>query len=878
MVLAIAVAALAIVGNAGAGLPDGLGPWADYVVAHNQGCAYVLPDKTTCLNVRADRSDPQAAVGPAETPHAGDNSPIPAGTFYSLGFTAPEKGTAFITLGFDNPVCNGVGQDLAIDLFEITKEPYPAETVQVFVSQDNVNYVFAGTVSKDGTVGVPAQFQFVNFVKLVDVTDKSLFTNQTPDIDGYDLDGVQALQPATVCSPLTGTIEICKSGANGMTGRLFQFTIDSGTPFTVRGGRCSGPISTIVGANRITELPTSPPTDVADVTVRPSSRLLLKDLPNRTAIVFVVPGSTAANETMVTFINQPAGGTTGDLKICKLSDSPAYWGDLFSFRVNGGPLISTPANPLQSDSSTWTCRIVGTYQTGSRLTVTEALPAGARVNFFDTTPPTALVDFNLDTATAIVQISGPVTTLLVDNEPIPPPETGYIEICKDAALIGGRPDPFVTGPFTFTVTPSDGNSFDVTTSPGQCTQSFLIAAGVATVTEKATANTTLVETYAIPTGRELSENLINGTIDIEVPVSSSVNDETQVHFVNQHDRAQVKVCKALGPGSDVLAGQTFSFTVTSPGMPTVTPSTIAPGCVVAGDYPVGNPVTVNENLDHSVGAPGQFIDTTGEGTTTVQPGTNTVTITNSAVGLFEICKTRIDYLTGTAPTSQPTFMFRLDGTTLISVQAGKCSPPRRVVPGNHTVTEVPTSDFDLVSITATPAGRLVSADVPSRTGVVNVPFAGNGNGDTAINFTNAVRTGRVKVCKVVPIGSQNALGGKSFTYSVYIQQPGIPGYTVVQLGPIVPGECTLFTDYFPVLQPNGTKTAIGIHENEVTGMQSFTVTNIALTAGTRGYCTTANAPGNPVCPYPTGFNYATGDVDVFLGPGDNVITYTNTAT
>jgi len=136
----------------------------------------------------------------------------------------------------------------------------------------------------------------------------------------------------------------------------------------------------------------------------------------------------------------------------------------------------------------------------------------------------------------------------------------------------------------------------------------------------------------------------------------------------------------------------------------------------------------------------------------------------------------------------------------------------------------------------------------------------------------------VKVCKAVPLGSQNALGGKSFTYSVYIQQPGVPGYTVVQLGPIVPGECTLFTDYIPVLQPNGTKTAIGIHENEVTGMQSFTVTNIALTAGTRGYCTTANAPGNPVCPYLTGFNYPTGDVDFFLGPGDNVITYTNTAT
>ena len=38
----------------------------------------------------------------------------------------------------------------------------------------------------------------------------------------------------------------------------------------------------------------------------------------------------------------------------------------------------------------------------------------------------------------------------------------------------------------------------------------------------------------------------------EVPVSSSSNDETQVHFVNQHDRGQVKVCKILGPSSGAL--------------------------------------------------------------------------------------------------------------------------------------------------------------------------------------------------------------------------------------------------------------------------------------------------------------------------------------
>ena len=44
-------------------------------------------------------------------------------------------------------------------------------------------------------------------------------------------------------------------------------------------------------------------------------------------------------------------------------------------------------------------------------------------------------------------------------------------------------------------------------------------------------------------------------------MASSANDETQVHFVNSRDRAQLKLCKALGPGSDALNGQSFSFSV-----------------------------------------------------------------------------------------------------------------------------------------------------------------------------------------------------------------------------------------------------------------------------------------------------------------------------
>ena len=83
----------------------------------------------------------------------------------------------------------------------------------------------------------------------------------------------------------------------------------------------------------------------------------------------------------------------------------------------------------------------------------------------------------------------------------------------------------------------------------------MVAAGLVRVTEHANPGFTLVDVYTIPEDRLLDENLINRTADVEVPTSDNPNDETQVHFVNERDRAQLKICKALGPGSSVFAGE-----------------------------------------------------------------------------------------------------------------------------------------------------------------------------------------------------------------------------------------------------------------------------------------------------------------------------------
>src|SRR4029077_2535770 len=57
-------------------------------------------------------------------------------------------------------------------------------------------------------------------------------------------------------------IEICKSSANGMSGRTFQYSITGGAQVSVNGGRCSGPITVAASQVTVTEGVSNPATDV----------------------------------------------------------------------------------------------------------------------------------------------------------------------------------------------------------------------------------------------------------------------------------------------------------------------------------------------------------------------------------------------------------------------------------------------------------------------------------------------------------------------------------------------------------------------------------------------------------------------------------------
>ncbi len=660
-----------------------------------------------------------------------------------------------------------------------------------------------------------------------------------------------------------------------MSGRPFSYTVapSGGSSFSVgpiNGGRCSGPITLSGSTATITEAQSDPATDVSSISVRPSIRKLSEDLGNRR--VTVTTGLSTSSETLVTFTNKPAGGNFAALKVCKLTETPAYLGRLFSFSVNGGSLVSTEANDAFADPSSYSCRILGTFQVGTIVTVHEQIPPGTEIQWIDTDPGANLLDFNTATGDSTILI-GPVATIVYyDNEPTPPNGTGFLEICKDAALVNGVPDPFVLGyPFDFHIDDGSPNGHDVTVLGGQCSEPIPVQAGVlfANYVFKPIDKMTPKDIFTIPGDRLLSANLTNESAQVEVPASDDPNDETQLHFVNEKQRGQLKICKALGPGSGALDGQEFVFDVVDldgfqrdPLNPRVVASSSGTQCVIVGYFPIGHHVRVGEQN------PGEFIDVSGEGTVTIAPGVNTITITNTAKGLLELCKARINFgprpIDVPAP-AQPYFYFRVDNGALIKLQAGKCTLPMRVPVGDHFVSEMAAADYEIDpdapggGITGEIAGRstTLKGSKSNSSERFAVPYAAS-EGEFLVTFYNRVKRGMVKVCKVIPLTSQDSLGGKDFTYTVTID--GV----MFTLGPIKPGECTNFSRAFPILNALGQPQVVTVHEDG-TPSDTWDVTSITCTG-----C--KSDPGRP-----PKVMTAEGTIEFDLGPGINVVTYTNKA-
>ncbi|GEM_PF-3629031 len=162
-----------------AAAPDGLGPWADFVVSANQANT---KSGVPVSVVNPARSNPNAALGVAENDTVDSH-------FFSLGFGGS------ITLGFDNGIRNGV---LVV---ESTNLPYPPEKAKVELSENGVTWFDAGTLVRSGQVGKPDGLTCAKFARITDVSNVNDFSE--PTADGYDVDGVKALgDPCT--PPVTG--------------------------------------------------------------------------------------------------------------------------------------------------------------------------------------------------------------------------------------------------------------------------------------------------------------------------------------------------------------------------------------------------------------------------------------------------------------------------------------------------------------------------------------------------------------------------------------------------------------------------------------------------------------------------------------------------
>src|SRR4051794_4603174 len=368
---------------------------------------------------------------------------------------------------------------------------------------------------------------------------------------------VAAVFAAGAHAATAGVVEICKSSTNGMAGKRFTYAVSGGSSFAVLGGRCTGPITVTGSTVTVTEGASDPATDVANVLVRPSIRKQAADLAGRS--VTVTPGASTSTETLVTFVNEPADGTYGALKVCKFTYTPAYIGRQFSFSVNGGQLLPVEATDVWQGPETWLCRLLGTFPVGSVVTVDEDLPLGASITWIDTLPFDAIQDYNTTTGQSWVRVGPGATTLMYANDPLPPSGGGYLEVCKDRAYVAGAPDGGVQGSYSFAVTDAAGATQTVSVLAGQCSAPLAVAAGLTQGQELAQGGTTVSGVFTIPADRLLSVILVNRTASVEVPVSADPADETQVHFVNQAQRGQFKICKALGPSSASLAGTTYTF-------------------------------------------------------------------------------------------------------------------------------------------------------------------------------------------------------------------------------------------------------------------------------------------------------------------------------
>jgi hypothetical protein len=185
-----------------------------------------------------------------------------------------------------------------------------------------------------------------------------------------------------VNQPVTGTLEICKSSANGVTGS-FVFNV-SGVSVTVPAGACSAPFQVPAGTRTVHENARTG-YGLVSASTNPSDRLVSVNTSTRDVVVTVVPGD-ISTQTIVTFVNQHL---TGTLKVCQVAGTGVATGASFGFTnsaVSGTTQV--PAGPAPGGY----CVVVSTsLLQGTNVTISQVIPAGDTVTSIGVGPSTRLV-------------------------------------------------------------------------------------------------------------------------------------------------------------------------------------------------------------------------------------------------------------------------------------------------------------------------------------------------------------------------------------------------------------------------------------------------------------------------------------------------------
>jgi len=164
------------------------GCYATSVVNFTQG------QRADATNVIAIRSNATQALG---MPEPVVNNVV---NFVSLGFGGS------ITLAFEIPIANGAGNDIRIDEAtwgNNTCNNYP-EKADVFASQDGTNFIYLGRACHDASFDLGVM-SWAKYIRVVDVSNTLSFTS---DADGFDVNGIECLNGASI-NPTDDGLQAC---------------------------------------------------------------------------------------------------------------------------------------------------------------------------------------------------------------------------------------------------------------------------------------------------------------------------------------------------------------------------------------------------------------------------------------------------------------------------------------------------------------------------------------------------------------------------------------------------------------------------------------------------------------------------------------------